>query len=352
MSSTSTGRGPDRDGGEPDVTAGADRSGSDTTPLRWAAAVTVAALPLLVMVGTVLAWRERLPDPLPTHWGAVGRVDGVTSLAAVVAALCVTAAIGVLLAGVAAGRRRWSWHARRAVAAAGAVVAGFATGAWLMSALLALDAADAYQAPAPTWHLALMLAVATLPAAGVFAALGAAPAGSPAAGRPAADLPRIDLAAGQQAAWSEVTVPNGMVVVLAVSLLATALLGALARSAWAAAPVVAVLLVVGLEFTLLRLTVDRRGLRVRFGPWGWPRVTVALDEIEYAEVVEVRPGEWGGWGYRMRPGGRALVLRRGPGVRLALSGGREFIATTRDPHTVAGLLNALIDRARSSRKPT
>src|SRR5690606_40300471 len=61
---------------------------------------------------------------------------------------------------------------------------------------------DALPISAPTWHLALMLAVATLPAVGVFLALGAAPAGSPAAGRPAADLPRIDLAAGQRAAWS------------------------------------------------------------------------------------------------------------------------------------------------------
>jgi len=329
-----------------------DRPAADPTPLRWVAAVAAAALPLLVMIGTTLAWRERLPDPIPTHWGADGRVDGVTSRAAVVATLCVAAAVGVLVAGVAATRRRWSWHARRAVAATGAVVAGFATGAWLMSALLALDATDAYQAPAPTWHLALMLAVATLPAVGVFLALGAAPAGSPAAGRPAADLPRIDLAAGQRAAWSEVMVPNGMVVVLAVSLLATALLGALARSAWAAAPTVAVLLVVGLEFTVLRLTVDRRGLRVRFGPWGWPRVTVPLEEIEYAEVAEVRPAEWGGWGYRMRPGGRALVLRRGPGVRLVLSGGREFMATTRDPHTAAGLLNTLLGRARGSGRAT
>ncbi|HEY8453795.1 MAG: DUF1648 domain-containing protein [Micromonosporaceae bacterium] len=345
MNSTSTGRGPDRD--EPGAHAGAERPPTGAGPLRWVAAVAAAALPLLAMTGTALAWQERLPDPMPTHWGVDGRADGVTPLAAVLTTLGVVAAVGVLVAGVAAGTRRWSWHARRAVAAAGAVGAGFATGTWLMSALAALDAADAYRVPAPTWHLALLLTAAILPAAGVFAALGPAPAGSPAAGRPAADLPRVDLSTGQRAAWYEVTVPHGMVVVLAVSLLATALVGALARSVWAAAPTVAVVLIVGLAFTVLRLTVDRRGLRIRFGPWGWPQVTVNLDEIEYAEVTEVRPSEWGGWGYRMRPRGRALVLRRGPGVRLALSGGRQFVATTRDPHTVAGLLNTLVERVRS-----
>src|SRR5690606_39235749 len=115
VNSTSTGRGPDR--GEPEVRAGADRSATDASPLRWVAAVAAAALPRLVMAGTALTWRERLPDPMPTHWGAGGRVDGVTSLAAVVTALGAAAAVGVAVAGAAAARRRWSWHARRAVAA-------------------------------------------------------------------------------------------------------------------------------------------------------------------------------------------------------------------------------------------
>jgi hypothetical protein len=53
----------------------------------------------------------------------------------------------------------------------------------------------------------------------------------------------------------------------------------------------------------VRLMVDRRGLLVGFGPWGWPRLTVPLREIEYAVVSTVRPSEWGGWGYRMRRGG-------------------------------------------------
>jgi hypothetical protein len=92
-----------------------------------------------------------------------------------------------------------------------------------------------------------------------------------------------------------------------------------------------------------RLSVDAGGLHVGFGPWGWPRLTVPLREIAYAEVVDVRPAEWGGWGYRARSGGRGLVLRRGPGVRLELSAGRHFVATARDADRVAGLLNALLD---------
>jgi hypothetical protein len=93
-----------------------------------------------------------------------------------------------------------------------------------------------------------------------------------------------------------------------------------------------------------------RGLRVRaveFGPWGGPRFRIPLAEIESAEVITARPMAWGGWGYRIRPGGRAVITRGGPGVQLALSGSRVFVTTTtRDPEAVAGLVNTLLDRLR------
>lgn len=112
---------------------------------------------------------------------------------------------------------------------------------------------------------------------------------------------------------------------------------------WAASPVVLAALLVFYLFTT-RLLVDRRGLRVGFGPWGWPRIAVPLSEIESARTVTVRPLDWGGWGYRVRPNGRAVITRGGPGVELKLSADRVFVFTTRDPETVAGLVNSLLDR--------
>ena len=113
---------------------------------------------------------------------------------------------------------------------------------------------------------------------------------------------------------------------------------------WVLAPLLLVAVAV-LTVSTARIVVDSRGLRIGFGPWGWPHLNVALREIEYAEVAQVRALEWGGWGYRARPGGRALVLRNGPGVRLELSDQRVFMATVRDPRTVAGLVNTMIDQA-------
>jgi hypothetical protein len=85
-----------------------------------------------------------------------------------------------------------------------------------------------------------------------------------------------------------------------------------------------------------------------FGPWGWPWLRVPLHEIASACPTTVRVAEWGGWGYRMNLDGRGrgLVMRSGPGVRLELSADRYFVASVRDPHGVAGLVNGLLDAAR------
>ena len=76
-------------------------------------------------------------------------------------------------------------------------------------------------------------------------------------------------------------------------------------------------------------------LRCRFaGPGGWPTVSIPVAEIERAEAIDVQPLRYGGWGYRgsLRLFRRAAVnLRSGPGLRLALTGGRVFVVTVDGP---------------------
>jgi len=72
-----------------------------------------------------------------------------------------------------------------------------------------------------------------------------------------------------------------------------------------------------------------------------------VNRIESASVIDVRPMEWGGWGYRgmltlMRQA--AVVLRAGPGIRVDLADGRVFVVTVDDPETGVALLNAEIAR--------
>ncbi|HLV58586.1 MAG TPA: DUF1648 domain-containing protein [Natronosporangium sp.] len=316
-----------------------------TPAARWLAGLLVSLLPLLVIVQTYRWWRDRLPDPLPSHWNVSGQVDGTTSLSGMLTATVAIAGVGVLLAVVAVvGGRFIRWGTRRVLLCTGAGVAGLGASLWWLTASLALDVADAHQARPPTWHVLALLAGMVLPVVVAAVALGRGPAARPATGRPPEGAPRARLAAGQPAVWTEVHYPSAPSLVVVAVTLAVGVVMAILINPWAASPAALAALVVALALTI-RLTVDDRGLHVGFGPWGRPRLTVPLAEIEYAEPTEVRPLEWGGWGYRMMPGGRAVVLRRGPGVHLALSEGRRFVVSTHDPEALAGLVNTLVDRS-------
>ena len=314
--------------------------------VRWLAAVAVADVPLVVIAVSYWWWRDRLPDPLPLHWDAGGRVDGTASQPVTVAAFLAVAALGGAAAVVGLLGRRMRWRARRVQVTVAAAASGFAAALWLMIALLGLDAPDAYAAAAPSWHV-----LAITPAVAGWALLASAACGRPpawpaATGRPPGHLPRQRRLSGEPVGFSEIVHASASVylVVLAL-LLGTAAALAFWVDVWAAGPVLLVAVVCLVALTV-RLRVDSRGLRLGFGPWGWPRMTVPLREIAYAEVIDVRPAEWGGWDYRLRRSGRGLVLRRGPGVRLELSAGRHFVASVRDPGRIAGLLNALLDDLR------
>lgn len=317
---------------------------------RWWIAALVASLPFLFVIGSYLLWRDRLPDPLPSHWGADGKVDGTTSLTGTVTAMAVMARVGSLPAWVGALAHRLSWNVRRVLIAVGAAAGGFAAGLWLTVATLALDLTDPYRAPEPTWQIpALLVAMTAAPAVAV-GLLGRAPERRAAPDRPAPDLPRTPLGAGEQPVWRETFPPPRGFLVVPALLLGLAAVMAAVVNIWAASPVLVVAVGCGL-FASARLTVDQRGLHIALGWWGWPRFTVPLAEVAAAEVTEVSLFEWGGWGYRARPGGRALVFRSGPGIRLTLSEEREFVFNTRDPERVAGLVNSLIEHADGDRRP-
>jgi hypothetical protein len=94
-------------------------------------------------------------------------------------------------------------------------------------------------------------------------------------------------------------------------------------------------------FERVDVIIDDAGLRARAPYLGWPRVAWSPDEIESVTAIEVRPTEWGGWGYRGSVKlfkKAAWLLRRGPGIRLDLRGGRTFIITVDDAEQGAAAL--------------
>ncbi|HEY4177733.1 MAG TPA: hypothetical protein VGM90_12895 [Kofleriaceae bacterium] len=100
-------------------------------------------------------------------------------------------------------------------------------------------------------------------------------------------------------------------------------------------------------FSWLKLTIDRENIVIAFGPFGFPRVRVPTSEVDRAEVIDVSPMRYGGWGYR---GGlrlfkkAAAVIRKGEGLKLDLSGGRVLVITVDNAREALDVLHTLQPR--------
>lgn len=99
-------------------------------------------------------------------------------------------------------------------------------------------------------------------------------------------------------------------------------------------------------FMYARIFVDGRGVEVRFGPFGWPRITRALADMTSAKARQV---EWWryGLGYRLIMRGSAVVPRSGAAVEVTTTSGRRFIFSTGEAESVARRLDQLIEEERA-----
>lgn len=140
------------------------------------------------------------------------------------------------------------------------------------------------------------------------------------------------------------TARNPALLVIAAALLVLGLASLLTEAAPAVAPLVLAAAAMG-SFSSAEVLVDRRTVQVRSLPLGWPRVAIPIAAVEAVSAVDVRPLTAGGWGYRgsLRLFRRAAwVLRRGPGLELALAGGRRFTVTVDDADAGAAALRRLL----------
>lgn len=95
-----------------------------------------------------------------------------------------------------------------------------------------------------------------------------------------------------------------------------------------------------LAFVHVAVRVDRECLEVRCGHWGLPRRRIPLSQVVGADFAPtVTPHEWGGWGYRWRPGkGTAVVVRRGEALVLQLGDGHTFTITVDNAETAVHII--------------
>lgn len=313
-------------------------------------ALALMVLPALVLAAAgplpLLVWRDRLPDPLASHWGLSGGPNGSTGYATMLAitvgaVVLSTAAVGWVVL----SRRRRDPFVYPFVVFLALMLAGIACGASATIVAVNLDVADWHRTgPLSGWLVAAMVAGSVALAAAATRALPATPPRPTTADdgdRHSAPRP---LDAGERAVWVG-TLTNRWLLVPSAALCVMGLVWVVVGPGrWVGLAFVPLGLATSVLATV-RVTVDRRGLQVAYGPLHWPRTRFPAERIESADVIEVHPTQWGGWGYRgsIRLMKRAaVVLRRGPGLHLRLRDGSEFAVTVDHPEPGADLLNRIL----------
>ena len=163
---------------------------------------------------------------------------------------------------------------------------------------------------------------------------------------PAAAAPAMHLAEGEEAAWAATSLSTPMLLGGWAGLIFG--IGMAAITSWPTGLVIVLASLPVIALSSLHVRADRRGLRIRYGQLPWPCTQIDIGRIERARTIDVRPKEWGGWGYRgsLKLMHRAAVVHRaGPGIRLDLVDGKAFVVTVDDPDPAVEVLNAQVERA-------
>lgn len=94
-----------------------------------------------------------------------------------------------------------------------------------------------------------------------------------------------------------------------------------------------VALIVSIFAFQIRFEVSDYGVQLSWGPFQIPKRRITWANVASVEVIQVRPSEWGGWGYRINPFRKssAAILRKGPGLKFNLSNKRIFVITLDEP---------------------
>lgn len=296
--------------------------------------IVPAAVVLLLIAPFVLYWSD-LPNPMAIHWGPGGEPDGsAPPLVLVLGLVAVVIAIIVAIRRVVA---ETPGEAPSFVAGLYAIGALLVTVAW--ATVLANRNAATWDAASSVGWLDMLFAILVAVGAGTLGWLASGGSAAVVARDPG-HAPTADVADPENAVWSgrgygKLTTLIGIVIIV------------IGLVVWKIPGLVLVVVgLVALMFAVVRVTVSGGGVVVSLGWWGFPVWKIPFDAIERAEVEQVLPMAYGGWGYRLRPGVRATITRGGEAVRLRRHDRPDLVYTVDDAATGAGLINAIVGARR------
>jgi hypothetical protein len=309
--------------------------------------LAVAMLGMLAAALPVLLFSSRLPEPIAIHWDRDFQPDGSAPQRAALLFPTVLIAGGLLLSLLGSGSAYAVGRAGRVAIVT--LASGFAAATSATIVVRNLDRAVWSDAGSQSAILLAFQFGAPVALAALAYVLGRR-AWCDVLPPSAARGPALPLADGARVYWTG-SASNRWLLGISVYLLFQGfLLQALLPSPTALPMWLAlhVLVFVVLEFfSHIRVTVDDRGLTVRYGHLRlWTR-RVPLAEITAAQAMELDALAHGGWGYRgglLLLGKAAIVVRSGAALRLGLRGGQTLFVTIDDAATAARLLTTLLER--------
>jgi hypothetical protein len=294
--------------------------------------LTLVVIPALLLAAIVapfvLFWGD-LPNPMAVHWNLSGTPDGSMP------PLALAALLAVLFAAI------W-WAIGVAVSREPGEGPSFIAGLFFFGALMAAvqwtavlanrDIAEWRAADEFGWfQIALVVGAGLLAGAiGWFLAGGRVVAETHAQEEPITMDVDSDgmLWSGSARGW--VTTVAAAAVIIA----------GVIQWNWITVGLVVVGVVV-LVFAEVRLTIGPSKAVISLGWLGVPWRTIPINTITRADVEDVSPLSYGGWGYRGRPGVRAFVIRKGEGIRLTRTGKPDLVVTVDDAARGTALINSM-----------
>lgn len=291
-----------------------------------------------------LSVRDRLPDQVATHYGAGMEADGFSSHAGLFwPALGVLLGMGLMFA-LLVLFSALPGTARRVLFGCAYGTLGLLAYLFIGTTMLQVDLETAQGVKTPGSQVLAAVFVMCVSAVIGWHLAKVGPQEPEPEPEPVAYPPRLSAFTKPQAAtWSRAVPPTPAMVFATVSVLATTLLLAVLQ-AWVGVVLSLPLALVVAAFTSLRVTVDPRGVAIGSGWVPGLRRVIAMDGVLEAHSRQVSPmAEFGGWGYRVVPGKRGVVVRAGEALVLRLREGREFVVTIDDSRTAAALVNTLLE---------
>jgi hypothetical protein len=301
----------------------------------------------LVAGAIMISWIPLLPAEVAVHWGP----DGPDRFGSVVSVLPFQFGLAILFGFVAISA---SWTTTTAglitvrqkiITAVNPFLAGMVSAIGVGSLAIQLGLRDPSRVGGIGYVVAGAFAVGILFGLAGWLLLPKADDSPP----PATDPIPLDVTASERVVWSAalgvtpvvtVVIGTAMALVLGAVILAIAYAGSLAAIPTA---ILALLILLAVGTSYWRVTVDRRGFRVRSAV-GWPSVLIPIDDIRSVHIIEVNPtADFGGWGYRWAGHGRSgIIMRSGPAIEVTRTSGKRFVVTADDSPTGAAVLAAFL----------